>query len=313
MSISLTLSRILTLFFTDVLLGIHLVTLSVTIWIQLWKNPARGLKTKWLLVAVPMTMGLIGTFDAVLDVVLNVEVWTSGDLGKFTDRASWINIMKIIDQFVQTLIGDAILVYRCWVVYDGRIMVIIASSLMWMATFVLSMLVIVRSAAIDTASGINDPSLKPYITSVFTLTVALNIITTSLIILRIMRIGGEVRQYIAGHRKMHYAIRIIVESGLLYTLTAFVMLVTVVTKTNADYIPADSLIQVTGIAFDLMIIRFDNHLNKTTVIESAIRFSCRPGVSGLSCTMPSTAPAVPIQALQETSLEKGSHSKNVSV
>ncbi|EMD32282.1 hypothetical protein CERSUDRAFT_118993 [Gelatoporia subvermispora B] len=221
--------------------------------------------------------------------------------------------MKIIDQFVQTLIGDAILIYRCWVVYDGRIMVVIASSLMWAATLVLSMLVTVRSAAIDTASGINDPSLKPYITSVFTLTVALNIITTSLIILRISRISGEVRQYIAGRQRMHHAIRIIIESGLLYTLTAFITLVTVVTKTNADYIPADSLVQVTGIAFDLMIIRFDNHLNKTTVVEPPIWLSSRPGVRSSSYTMPSIIPAVHIEVLQETSPEKEPRSKNVSV
>lgn len=34
-------------------------------------------------------------------------------------------------------------------------------------------------------------------------------------------------------------IRVIIESGLLYTLTAIIMLATSVAKTNADYIPGD--------------------------------------------------------------------------
>lgn len=53
------------------------------------------MRTNWLLVAATVVMGIIGVVDAALDAVLNVHVWTGGDLELFTDRASWINIIKV--------------------------------------------------------------------------------------------------------------------------------------------------------------------------------------------------------------------------
>ncbi|OCH85478.1 hypothetical protein OBBRIDRAFT_739850 [Obba rivulosa] len=255
MGISLTEARVLALFFTDIFLGIHLVTLALSLWIQLSKNGLRGIKTKWLLVFVTLIMGFIGVEDAALDAVLNVQVWTSGNLALFTDRASWINIVKI---------------YRCWIVYERRWLAVALPILLWTASAVVSTIFMVLAVVTKSSSGVNAMSLTPWVAASFSITVVLNIITTSLITIRIWNVSKAIRPYIVGQNKVVYVVRIIIESGLLYTLTAIIMLATSVAKTNADYIPGDVLVQMTGIAFNLIIIRFDHNLADRKALQTQV-------------------------------------------
>ncbi|EMD36522.1 hypothetical protein CERSUDRAFT_95817 [Gelatoporia subvermispora B] len=216
-------------------------------------------------------MGIIGMLDASLDVVLNIKVWTADNVSLFLNVAYWMNVLKAI----QPLIGDDILVrnrvqlafssdsynapqiYRCWIVWERRWTAIIVPVVSWFAGLGASLELIARSATTNNVDGINAQSLTPFIGAAYTLTVALNIIATSLIVYRICTVSCDVRQYIAGHDRLHYVIRIIIESGALYSATAVLTLFTTISKCNADYIMANVLVQMTGICFNLIIIRFD--------------------------------------------------------
>ena len=69
-----------------------------------------------------------------------------------------------------------------------------------------------------------------------------------LIVLRIARVHGQVAQYVSLQpTKFYYAVRIIIESGLMYTITASALLVTILIGGNADYIPADAVSSLEGI------------------------------------------------------------------
>lgn len=100
MSLSVSEARLLTLFFTDILLGIHLVTFVISLWTQLVKRPTRGWKVNWLLVAVTLLMGTIGILDAGIDLALNIRVWTSGDVSLFTDLSYWMNVIEVPSHMV---------------------------------------------------------------------------------------------------------------------------------------------------------------------------------------------------------------------
>ncbi|OCH91913.1 hypothetical protein OBBRIDRAFT_487581 [Obba rivulosa] len=279
MGISVTKARILTLFFTNIFLGIHLVTFGVSLYTQLWKNPANGRPIKRLLVAVTLAMGIIGMLDAGLDVALNIKVWTSGNVSLFSDVAYWINVVKDSDKAIQPLIGDGILTYRCWVVWERRWQAIVVSTILWFAGLAVSIAVIAKSAMLKGFTGINAPSLTPFLGAAYTLTVALNILTTSLIVYRIWIVSRDVRRYIAGQDKLTYIIRIIIESGALYSITALVTLLTAVSKSNADYIMGNALVQMTGICFNLIIIRFDQNLADRNQVISVHTTSRSPPVT----------------------------------
>ncbi|OCH86296.1 hypothetical protein OBBRIDRAFT_797345, partial [Obba rivulosa] len=314
MALSLTEARILALFFTSICVGIHLVTLSMALWTLLVINPSREKRTNWLLVCASACMGIVGTLDISIDTALNIRVWTTGDLHLFTDVSLWMNKIKDADQCIQLLIGDAIMTYRCWVVFERRWQAAIVPLIIWTAACITSIIFVVRSASIDPTNGVNTSSLMPLTTSILSLTVALNVLCTSMITLRIWTISRSVRTYIQGHNTLSYVMRILIQSGVVYTAMAIVTLATIVAANLAVYITSDCLLQVTGITFNLIIVRFEENLTQRSAIESersrSIPLSSLPSTKRVTTITP--RPTVHIEVTRDTEMDKGSLSASLS-
>ncbi|EMD32211.1 hypothetical protein CERSUDRAFT_118842 [Gelatoporia subvermispora B] len=241
-------AELLAQFFSDTFLGIHLVTLGMSLHSQLYGNPATDRKVHTLLLVVTLAMGVIGMFNASLGVALNILAWHKQSNNVYID-APWPYKLINVNIVVQSLIGDATWIYRCWIVYERRWRAISVSILLWIAGLVVSILVVIKAGPEHRDNGINNPSLTPYIGSALVLTVVLNVVTTSLIVFRIWNVSRGVRTHMAAQQKLTYVIRIVVESGLLYTLSAIFVLITSILKSNVDYIAGHCFVQGTPTLF----------------------------------------------------------------
>ncbi|EMD35672.1 hypothetical protein CERSUDRAFT_96783 [Gelatoporia subvermispora B] len=239
-------------------------------------------------------MGTVGTFDAIIDVVLNIRVWTSMDLSLF-NKGGWIRLMKNVDTVVPSILGDCMLIYRCWIVYDRRWKVIAPSFILSVAGIVLGITFVVLSGVLQSPLGVNNPALVPFVGAALALTVTVNLITTcsssnslcalpelttesgttALIVFRILQVDRGVRIFVTRNDKLVHFARIIIESGLLYTLSAVITLCTGATTSNADYITSDAMVQIAGIAFNLIIIRFEKNLADQAAVELQFLASSR--------------------------------------
>jgi len=180
-------------------------------------------------------------------------------------------------------------------------------------------------AVIDMHTSLNASYFTPFIVSALSFTVALNILTTSLIVLRLWSVSREIRPQITGRPYLGLVMRIIIESGLLYTLTAIITLGTGVLKNGADYIAAAALVQITGIAFNLIIIRCDQMLGDEPEARDVVQIKSNtvtvttPVIPGSRPARVSVAPTLPILPSQTTwsselhieSLPLGSHKERV--
>ncbi|OCH91672.1 hypothetical protein OBBRIDRAFT_886786 [Obba rivulosa] len=276
MALSLVTAQILALFSMSILLGVHLVVFVMSIWTQVWVNPACGKRTNWLLVAVALAMGAIGIFNAALDVHGNIWAFTTGNPAVFLDASSWGYIVGKVDEAVPGLIGDAVLIYRCWIVYGRRWNVVIFAVLLWTSCMAFALFVVIKSALVQYPDGINNPATTPFISGALGASVLLNVTTTSLIVFRIWRATQSMREQAAGQNKLTYINRIIIESGLLYTISAVIFLFTVVIQSNAIYITGECFVQMTGIAFSLMIVRFDQNLAEEPERDLTWRLAAAP-------------------------------------
>ncbi|EMD35486.1 hypothetical protein CERSUDRAFT_116231 [Gelatoporia subvermispora B] len=310
MAFGLIEARILGLLISSFFLGVHLTTTCVCVWAILVWNPARGRRVHWGFLAATLMMAIIGTVDVSTDGVTNVRVWTTGNLKLFTDETVWMNLTKNVDISLRLLIGDAVLIYRCWIVYERKWLAVIPSLLVWLGNVTASIILIVRSAdAVGISSGINAPSLVPWTTAELALTVALNTITCSLIVFRIWTVSRSVRSIVAGPDRLLYAMRVLVESGGFYVLSATITLITVLTRSAAVYITANSLCQITAICFNLIIIRFDRNLaNKSQIATmSASRSipmnSLNQGSRAKSSTTPQRFVEIEVQRATATDAE----------
>ncbi|PFH53339.1 hypothetical protein AMATHDRAFT_45608 [Amanita thiersii Skay4041] len=171
--------------------------------------------------------------------------------------------MITIESWLATL-TDAVLIYRCWVVYAQKYAAVIVPSFVWLGGIgcsIASTILLGRESSLLTeATFIKVKNLSGVF---YVCTIAVNLYATSAIVLRIWRITSR-----SGNQKsvnsLHSTIRIIVDSGLLYTLSSVALLIIWFTWDRTPETEAKDLAQVVssainspmpGITFNLILIR----------------------------------------------------------
>ncbi|KAH7870453.1 hypothetical protein F5879DRAFT_920744 [Lentinula edodes] len=303
-------AQILGLFLASVFWGMLLITFVQAMRCMLWDLNVPGGRLKrastinWPMLVVALLLMALSTFDVSLGLMHSIEAFIfytgpGGSAARFTGLTDWVNILKTCNVVFGKVISDGVLVYRCWAVCDRRIIVVVFPILLWMGYLGTGIFVIYLEASAGNpkvllTGGLS--SLTPSITAGWTMSLANNIITTGVIVYRIWRVDqtnalfgiqtqGSSLQGTRGlfgrqkhqRTKLQNVIRIIVESGLMYTTIAFITFITFVVGSNSFYptsdaacvfslIPrstANSLIQqelqILSIAFNLIIIRISAH------------------------------------------------------
>ncbi|KAJ7151024.1 hypothetical protein C8R46DRAFT_824008, partial [Mycena filopes] len=269
----ITEAQIVGLFLESVFWGIYLITLVLCLRSLLFTTNfgfKRLQDINWPMLVVALAMCVLATLDVAVGLLHNIEAFVlytgpGGAEAEFGNISDWINVVKGFDIILQTALGDGMLIYRCWVVYGKSWLVIAFSLLLYAGSSVCSIMILrieatLRSHVLVTGAG----SLKPLILSFWVLTIVQNILTTGLLIFRIWRVDQQNSQFgygtssSSGKRKtsrLRQLIRVILESGALYTTMAFLSFVTFVVNSNSTYGVTDVHVEMVGITFNLIIIR----------------------------------------------------------
>ncbi|KAG7095905.1 hypothetical protein E1B28_006592 [Marasmius oreades] len=170
--------------------------------------------------------------------------------------------------FAMMILGDAIVIYRCWMVWGKNWLVIILSSFCCIASGTLAYMTIY---ATQHAGSLTDILKHPWVygTAIFTLSIIANGIATSLIAFRIWRNERKLvlpsvstkstsgLSVISGRGSLLPIARILVESGALNTayLIAYTIVLQVEEGQGSLPIVADMSTPLVGIIFSLVIVR----------------------------------------------------------
>ncbi|KAJ6566306.1 hypothetical protein B0H19DRAFT_871660, partial [Mycena capillaripes] len=248
--------------------GIYVVTLGFCLKALLrtqnrWKRPAEISKP---MLVVTVLMGCIATFDMCLTFAINLNAFVfyhgpGGPKAAFDNTSGWMDVMGTIDVIAQIVLGDIMLIYRCWIVYGRSWIAIIVPVILAIAGLVCIALSIFLEVTLPAASQF-DTSYKQVVVSTWALTICINVVTTSLILFRIWSVDrlnvGLISQNSAprsANSPYHNAKRIIIESGLLYTTMATVTASAYISGSNA-FAPLTGIdVQMIGITFNLILIR----------------------------------------------------------
>ncbi|OBZ76899.1 hypothetical protein A0H81_03194 [Grifola frondosa] len=163
-------------------------------------------------------------------------------------------------------------VYRCYIVYGRKWWIAFPSALLWArGTVCGAIIIIIIFTTLDTDAFLNASRLVLLINCTLELTFALNILTTTMIVYRIWRVSKQTVRFIANSgshsssgTRLETMMRLVVESGLLYTLSAIVFAGTYIASNNAQYGISDNAVQIIGIVFNLVII----HVDKGTATDT---------------------------------------------
>ncbi|KAJ3851527.1 hypothetical protein EV368DRAFT_83450 [Lentinula lateritia] len=184
-------------------------------------------------------------------------VGSAGDAASayYAFPADSMNLLKESLYLAQTFIGDCTMIYRLWIVYNKRMYVVVLPALL-MAVYATS------AIAVVIALGKTTPGENIFISTagvwailVFSTTVATNLLTTSLITVRIWRIKRKVRGVALQTVGLASILHIIIESAALYTVTALLTLIGYSTEQLWQFITIDMISPIIGISFTLISVR----------------------------------------------------------
>ncbi|PPQ99696.1 hypothetical protein CVT26_009151 [Gymnopilus dilepis] len=158
-------------------------------------------------------------------------------------------------------------IYRCWVVCMRSWRVVVFPIMCWIAGTALSVYVLYIRTRGMLAVGVPTSASLPILASQWATTIALNVYATSVIVYRIYITDRQSKlnspnissSLFALSRKrntqLQRTMRIIIESGLLYTLVSISAFASVIAESNAIFITSAADIMIVGITFNQIIVR----------------------------------------------------------
>ncbi|KAI3618979.1 hypothetical protein WG66_000516 [Moniliophthora roreri] len=173
----------------------------------------------------------------------------------FSDVSIPANVAKVTIHTVNSILGDSILVWRCYHVWGESLMASVGPALLIVASAVCGFgQAVIFARAKATHSAFAD-DLPKWNGSLFSLSLATNVLVTSLIAFRIWWIG---RQIDTAHTKSSIKYRrvliLIIESGAIYSSALIIEITLYFIGSNAFYIVYDPIAQLTAIVPTMIII-----------------------------------------------------------
>ncbi|KAF6747520.1 hypothetical protein DFP72DRAFT_919510 [Ephemerocybe angulata] len=196
-------AQIVGLFMESIFLVTFVHCLRILLWIDGHLKPVRDLH--WKMVIAAVAMFVVASLDVAFHVRHNLDAFVSyeGDpVEEFSKTSNWINVMKM-----------GCFLYRCWIIYDRRWLVIATSTVLWLGC-------------------------------------------TGLIVRRILRVQRKLPVHrsvvIVQDSPLTRAAVVMIESGLIYTVSMVVLFVLYMAGNNGMYGVSNS-----GITFNLIITSAD--------------------------------------------------------
>ncbi|EJF60321.1 hypothetical protein DICSQDRAFT_171278 [Dichomitus squalens LYAD-421 SS1] len=260
-------AQIVALFLESMFYGLYLVSFGMCMYTMLLKSRSRH-RQRTVFLVVALLLFIFATLDVALLLrhVLDAFVWyhgPGGAIGEFSDISYWVNAMKTVNYVAQTSIADGMLIYRCYIVYGGNWLVPVPLCILWIAGMIVEAFTCYIEFTLHSDAFLNAGQLTPFITSTLSITLVLNLIATSMIVYKIWSIERRSRAIFtmssvaSGTEGLRRAMRIIIESGLMYSVGVIVFFVVYLANNNAQYGVSDCVVQIIGISFNLIIIRID--------------------------------------------------------
>jgi len=255
-------AELLSIILEAILYGFSLLMFVGTIWVLLFRKSTQQVNHKmltaaYILLVLSTTHLVIHIVRVMEGLILNGNSYPGGPNAWFANAAQWTFVWENYVYVAQSLVGDMVVIYRCYMVWQSKL-IIILPLLLWCAAFVTGFAG-VHAASVAT-EGVFNGSLAKWITAFWVMALSTNVLTTALLAFRIWWVDRQSRRF-RGHQKSHLLpiLRIVLDSGVIYSLTLIASLICFVTETNGQYVTLDMVPPIISLTFYLVIVRTGLH------------------------------------------------------
>ncbi|KAJ7245620.1 hypothetical protein B0H12DRAFT_781858 [Mycena haematopus] len=193
----------------------------------------------------------------ILDIIRVMQAFLDNPAGAivyYADVANPLEVAKTTVYVAITMTGDFFLIFRCFMVWNRKWVVVIIPILLWLGTGVTGYAV-PHGFVVARRGGVFLKGLNLWITSFFAMSLTLNIICTTAIAYRIIRTRMDMPQYYAQNGHVYSALIIFLESAGIYSSSLLILLVIYTAKSNAQYIMLDVTTSLIGLTFSMILLR----------------------------------------------------------
>ncbi|KAJ7486886.1 hypothetical protein FB451DRAFT_1363086 [Mycena latifolia] len=207
-----------------------------------------------ILFAIACAMFVVATWHFVITFYRTIRALSStqtdegGLPGFLDDSRAWHAIMRDALFFTQCLLGDAVAIYRCWILWDRDFRVVVfplvlLTSSIGMQCFMdaLSGSMACQKLANSPSVAISDPALWDWIAVFYALALGQNTITTGLMAFRLWLVDRRSMAYNVGRSQFYSTMLLLVESAALYFALQIVVLTAFLTKSNIQLVLLGSI------------------------------------------------------------------------
>ncbi|KAH9973355.1 hypothetical protein BGW80DRAFT_1459239 [Lactifluus volemus] len=188
----------------------------------------------------------------------------------YEDISDPTTLIKVSCMCLQMILGDAVVVWRLYVVYDKQLLVVIPAILL--VTIYTAVACVTNTLMAKARPGTDIFHVaKSWITAYFSLTMSTNVICSGAIAWRIYLVGKPLRRTTS----LWPIIFIIVESSALYAIGVTAALASFLSGSNGQYIAVEALVPLVGIVFSLIVLQIRFHIDTTTTTSSGSKLPQR--------------------------------------
>ncbi|KAF8330641.1 hypothetical protein F5887DRAFT_1081488 [Amanita rubescens] len=196
----------------------------------------------WTLLSIAIILFALSVADLCISVHIILLVSEGHSVKAYT------SVITCFIEMLTRIITDGVLIFRCWIVYNRSWRIVILPLLLLL--YNICLLITTVHWSINMSGGNPpDPRYGMIWMSYYASTIVINIYATSAIILKIWRNSFS-------RRLSHFAIRVIAESGLLYTLTSIAVFCASLRGAHITFLVTNAInFPASIIAFNLILIR----------------------------------------------------------
>lgn len=243
-----------------ILYGFSLLMFGGTIWALVFGRTRTEMNKPMLLVALLLLV--LSTTHIIIDIirieqglVVQRNTFPGGPQAFFADVAQTTFISKNSIYTLQTLLGDGVVIYRCYMVWRS-FKIIALPCLLWCSVAASGVgTLYTLSQATATAGNIFAPASARWVTSFYATTLMTNFSSTILLAYRIWSIDKSVSRVRATKGPLRPLLEVVIDSGVLYSVTLLAALSCFGAKSTGQYVVLDMIMPIISIAFYMVIIR----------------------------------------------------------
>ncbi|KDQ17162.1 hypothetical protein BOTBODRAFT_598854 [Botryobasidium botryosum FD-172 SS1] len=238
--------------------GLYITLFFSCLWVLLIRNEEQQIN--WRLLGPAIALFVLSTLHVSVGLHRLIEGFTGphNPATYFTDLRRWPNIFADSLYITINFIGDAIVIYRCFVIWDWDIRPVLLPMIMLVTSAVTGAYGIDGFRHIKPGSTAFNDRVFDFLRVEFVLSLAVNLLCTGLVVYRIAK-ASQVTAIVEGRtpRIQMYsdALAVVVESAALYTVSLAIYIGLYFSQSNAQYILYVTNAQIISIVPTLMLVR----------------------------------------------------------